>query len=80
MSHFCGFHNLVVLFIFFTAASTFDAAQENLLFELSSREDLVQIAGYGEEKLSTVLVTGSIHCEACLHGEPQLRAWPISGL
>ncbi|XP_062161489.1 uncharacterized protein LOC133868575 [Alnus glutinosa] len=79
MSHFCGFHNLVVLFIFFTAASTFDAAQENLLFELSSREDLVQIAGYGEEKLSTVLVTGSIHCEACLHGEPQLRAWPVSG-
>jgi hypothetical protein len=85
MSYFCGFHKLVVLFIFFfiffTAASTCGAAQENPLLEVSSREDLVKIAGYGEEKLSTVLVTGSIHCEACLHGdgEPQLRAWPVSG-
>ncbi|KAJ4850723.1 hypothetical protein Tsubulata_037800 [Turnera subulata] len=45
----------------------------------SSREDLVQLAGYGEEKLSTVIVTGTVLCEACLHGESQLRAWPISG-
>ena len=85
MSHFCGFHKFVVLFIiffiFFAAASALGAraAQENLLFEVSSREELVQIAGYGEEKLSTVLVTGSIHCEACLHADDQLRAWPVSG-
>ncbi|KAL5771741.1 hypothetical protein ACOSP7_015895 [Xanthoceras sorbifolium] len=48
-------------------------------YELSTREEMVQMAGYGEEKLSTVLVTGTVFCEACLHGETQLRAWPISG-
>ncbi|OMO76961.1 hypothetical protein CCACVL1_15254 [Corchorus capsularis] len=36
------------------------------------------MAGYGEEKLSTVLVTGTVVCEAC-HSDSQLRAWPISG-
>ncbi|XWS15443.1 hypothetical protein CRYUN_Cryun34aG0001500 [Craigia yunnanensis] len=49
--------------------------------ELPSREEIVQMAGYGEDKLSTVLVTGAVLCEACLHAsaEPQRRAWPISG-
>ena len=57
------------------------ATEEDPLFELSNQEDFVQMAGYGEEKLSTVLVTGSVHCEACLHGhEAELHAWPISGL
>ncbi|XVF28067.1 hypothetical protein REPUB_Repub14bG0163700 [Reevesia pubescens] len=59
------------------------AVKKPILYEFSSREEMVQMAGYGEEKLSTVLVTGSVLCEACLHGyahqEPQLRAWPISG-
>lgn len=53
---------------------------ENQLFELLSREDMVEVAGYGEEKLSTVLITGSVYCEACLHDAPQLHAWPVSGL
>lgn len=57
---------------------------------MSSQEDMVQIAGYGEEKLSTVLITGSVHCEeACnnLHAQTHhpdyqlhLHAWPLSGL
>ncbi|KAK8487463.1 hypothetical protein V6N13_032615 [Hibiscus sabdariffa] len=45
-----------------------------ILYELSSREEMVHMAGYGEEKLSTVLVTGSVVCEAC-----QLPSQPISG-
>lgn len=59
---------------------------------MSSQQDMVQIAGYGEEKLSTVLITGSVHCEeACnnLHAQNHhhhpdhqlhLHAWPLSGL
>lgn len=81
MSHFWDFRSLVLFvpfIIFFTEESM--ASRENSLFELSSREDLVQVAGYGEEKLSTVLVTGSLHCEACFHGEAELRAWAVSGL
>lgn len=52
---------------------------------LSGRKDLVQIAGYGEEKLSTVLITGSVHCqEACSSSDdhqlqPHLHAWPVLG-
>ncbi|KAE8715139.1 acyl carrier protein 3 [Hibiscus syriacus] len=52
-----------------------------ILYELSSRDEMVHLAGYGEEKLSTVLVTGSVLCEARqLHSQsqPQLRSWPIS--
>jgi preprotein translocase subunit SecG len=89
MSYFSGCNNLVTMmnfiistiFIIFTItlqAST--AKAENPLQEFSSREELVQWAGYGEEKLSTVLVTGTVLCEACLHGENQLHAWPIPGL
>ncbi|KAJ6991875.1 hypothetical protein D5086_011855 [Populus alba] len=88
MSYFSGYNNLVTMmnfiistiFIIFTItlqAST--AKAENPLQEFSSREELVQWAGYGEEKLSTVLVTGTVLCEACLHGENQLHARPISG-
>ncbi|XP_010087660.2 uncharacterized protein LOC21393901 [Morus notabilis] len=55
-----------------------DHEDNNHLFESYSREELVKIAGYGEEKLSTVLITGSVHCEACLN-EAQLYAWPVSG-
>jgi preprotein translocase subunit SecG len=88
MSYFSGCNNLVTMmnfiistiFIIFTItlqAST--AKAENPLQEFSSTEELVQWAGYGEEKLSTVLVTGTVLCEACLHGENQLHAWPISG-
>ncbi|GMJ14121.1 hypothetical protein HRI_005081300 [Hibiscus trionum] len=58
------------------------ASEKPILYELSSRDEMVHMAGYGEEKLSTVLVTGSVVCEAChLHSrpQPQLRSWPISG-
>ncbi|KAG4143840.1 hypothetical protein ERO13_D06G217400v2 [Gossypium hirsutum] len=54
------------------------------LYDFSSRDEMVHLAGYGEEKLSTVLVTGTVLCEACHQRrrrdpQPQLRSWPISG-
>ncbi|KAM7525314.1 hypothetical protein LguiA_015216 [Lonicera macranthoides] len=50
-------------------------ARVNPLVELSSREELVNAAGYGEEKLSNVLVSGSVVCNACFDGHPR----PVSG-
>jgi hypothetical protein len=47
------------------------------LFGSSSRDEVVEIAGYGEEKLSTVLITGSLHCGANNHHP---HAWPIPGI
>ncbi|KAF5728835.1 hypothetical protein HS088_TW21G00989 [Tripterygium wilfordii] len=96
MSYFSGTHNLVMLmsaltfFVLFLQAALMAAGavegEEYLLNNhnqllYSNREEMVQIAGYGDEKLSTVLVTGSVVCEACLHGdgEPHLRQWPIPG-
>ncbi|XP_021719839.1 uncharacterized protein LOC110687490 [Chenopodium quinoa] len=56
------------------------------VLEMSSRDEMVQMAGYGEEKLSTVLITGSVICyEACLaakhgnHHQLKLPPQPISG-
>jgi len=48
------------------------------LFGLSSREEVVEIAGYGEEKLSTVLITGSLHCGP--NHDHHSHAWPIPGM
>ena len=89
MSNFCDCKRLgammIIIFLLFIQLTSLMAELEEIkkpiLYELSSREEMVQMAGYGEEKLSTVLVTGAVLCEACLHGyaEPKLRAWPISG-
>ncbi|KAL2339286.1 hypothetical protein Fmac_013732 [Flemingia macrophylla] len=71
MNYFCV---LVMLLLILVGASP-AAGEDNPLLELSSRDEVVQIAGYGEEKLSTVLITGSLHCES----PDQPHAWPIQG-
>ncbi|KAK8494825.1 hypothetical protein V6N12_055146 [Hibiscus sabdariffa] len=53
--------------------------EKPILYELWSRDEMMRLAGYGEEKLSTVLITGSVLCQACQHHHPQLRSWPIPG-
>ncbi|KAG5011328.1 hypothetical protein HKD37_07G020544 [Glycine soja] len=77
MSYFCGWHALVILVLIASPA----AGENNhpLLELLSSRDEVVQIAGYGEEKLSTVLITGSVNCEAPHQPQPQPHAWPVQG-
>ncbi|KAF5182415.1 Pollen ole e 1 allergen and extensin family protein [Thalictrum thalictroides] len=52
--------------------------ENNPLVELSSRSELVELAGYGEEKLSSVVVTGTVVCEACLDKEIGVYAYPVS--
>lgn len=52
------------------------------VLEMSSRDEMVQMAGYGEEKLSTILITGAVVCnKACLADKHQLQLppQPISG-
>ncbi|XP_047311222.1 uncharacterized protein LOC124914676 [Impatiens glandulifera] len=51
----------------------------NPLVELSSRDDLARMAGYGEEKLSTVMIYGSVLCSPCSDEKAQDQAQPISG-
>ncbi|KAH1088825.1 hypothetical protein GmHk_07G020864 [Glycine max] len=77
MSYFCGWHALAILVLIASPA----AGENNhpLLELLSSRDEVVQIAGYGEEKLSTVLITGSVNCEAPHQPQPQPHAWPVQG-
>ncbi|XP_022142515.1 uncharacterized protein LOC111012615 [Momordica charantia] len=92
MTRFCRFHDSVkpfwfsfFFFFFLLLGHGFPVVVESAegdtpVSDLLSRDDWRQMAGYGEERLSTVLVTGSVLCEACLHGdEPQLHSWPISG-
>lgn len=74
--------HVLTFFIFFVGVSM--AAEEIQLFRWYSREYMMQIAGYGDKKLSTVLITGSVDCEASLHDhdhdQAPLHAWPVSGL
>lgn len=85
MSYIRGCHALVmvlVLVVLGSSSSSWVAGQEeqvSLMLQLSSRDEVVQMAGYGEEKLSTVLITGSVNCQARFHNGDQPHAWPIPG-
>ncbi|KAG9443557.1 hypothetical protein H6P81_014897 [Aristolochia fimbriata] len=74
------------LFPFFLGSTTTSGAvtheDEYSHHDLSlgfTRDELVQEAGYGEEKLSSVLVAGTVVCDACPDGEDELRPWPVEG-
>ncbi|XP_030456892.2 uncharacterized protein LOC115677821 [Syzygium oleosum] len=73
---------MTIFFIFFfLVISDGAASMEGLPLEFSSRDELVEMAGYGEKKVSTVLVAGSVSCEGRFLGDArhQLHAWPVSG-
>ncbi|KAG1366745.1 hypothetical protein COCNU_13G005350 [Cocos nucifera] len=53
------------------------AAARETSMELS-RAELVRLAGYGEERLSSVLVTGTILCDACLQAWSHLLSSHVS--
>ncbi|KAK6932865.1 hypothetical protein RJ641_002489 [Dillenia turbinata] len=86
MSYFCGHMNIMLqhMHFFFIIFAIFvrtakAAGQENPLVDLSKREYLVELAGYGEEKLSTVLVSGAVLAYACLDEENKIYPLPVSG-
>jgi len=87
-SHFHGCNNLVtmimtfalILFFFFGSPAAVAGREINPLVEISSREDLAQMAGYGEEKLSTVLISGTVFCHETCHPEKaRTDPRPVSG-
>ncbi|KAI3740874.1 hypothetical protein L2E82_31349 [Cichorium intybus] len=58
------------------------ARHENIgsqLIELFVSDDLRRVAGYGDEKLSTVVVGGSVFCDVCLDDVSRLQSNPIHG-
>lgn len=68
----------VLIFVFGFGLETSPAiAMGKLDLEFFSREDLVKWAGYGEEKLSTVVISGKLLC----HGaeETSVHPYPVSG-
>ncbi|KAK3433619.1 hypothetical protein EUGRSUZ_L00154 [Eucalyptus grandis] len=74
---------MTIFFIFFIFLVVSDgaASTEGSLLEFSSQDELVEMAGYGVKKVSTVLVAGSVSCVARLPGAAhhRLHAWPVSG-
>lgn len=79
MSQFCSMDSLVKMvffnFILFFCLRTAMAEQGNSITEPSSRKDSVNWAGYGEEKLSTVVISGKVIC----HSKASMQTNPISG-
>ncbi|OIV89282.1 hypothetical protein TanjilG_23742 [Lupinus angustifolius] len=72
MGYFRVFVILLLLLLFVhgsivASAREEEKEQDTSLLELLSRDEAVQMAGYGEQKLSTVLITGSLHCYTPFH-------------
>lgn len=60
----------IVIFLSLLLIVPISWAINNPLIELSSREELAKIAGYGEEKLSTVFLHGTLLCGHTPHPVP----------
>ncbi|KAL7615754.1 uncharacterized protein LOC111905485 [Lactuca sativa] len=69
----------IMLFIFFIFLRPPTTTARNPLAEVSSDDFLRSAAGYGEEKLSTVVVGGSLLCDVFLDGISNLQSNPITG-
>lgn len=50
----------------------------DVLDHLSTSDEIARMSGYGEEKLSTVLITGTLLCTSC-SSDPDLQTLPVSG-
>lgn len=62
--------------VFFFVIETLTMATE---FSGGDDEFMINLAGYGETKLSTVLVGGTLLCDACSNDESQLQRHAVSG-
>ncbi|KAK1307522.1 hypothetical protein QJS10_CPA10g01797 [Acorus calamus] len=69
MKEFQGSSLSIVLLSFFFLFSSMQSSSTSASIDAMplqlSRSELVKIAGYGEERLSSVLVTGTVLCESC---------------
>ncbi|KAF7043998.1 hypothetical protein CFC21_053283 [Triticum aestivum] len=67
--------SLLLLFLLFATAAAAAAPME-LYF---SQAELARIAGYGEEPVSTVLVSGQVACQLCLRPGSDLLTFDLPG-
>ncbi|KAF8032106.1 hypothetical protein BT93_D1120 [Corymbia citriodora subsp. variegata] len=72
---------MTIFFFFLLVISHGAASTEGSLLKFSSQDELVEMAGYGMKKVSTVLVAGTVSCVPHLLGNAhhRLHAWPVSG-
>ncbi|CAH9090497.1 unnamed protein product [Cuscuta epithymum] len=68
-----------MIFLAFLESPAAATVVANPLVELSGREELVVMGGYGEDKLSTVLIDGSVLCHPCDHLNRPNKPLPLSG-
>nr|GMD87286.1 PAB-dependent poly(A)-specific ribonuclease [Ipomoea batatas] len=71
---------LLLAFIFLVILES--PATANLIIdEVYSREELVKMAGYGEDKISTVQIEGKVVCQTCSDGADERSSLhPISDM
>lgn len=71
---------VLVLLGFFCLGTPATATRQTGILEFSSREDLETWGGYGEEKLSRVIISGKILCHASRHDKAPYHSYSVSGL
>ncbi|KAL8469221.1 hypothetical protein ACS0TY_032159 [Phlomoides rotata] len=83
MSYSLGLSKKMIVFVFIVVLVFVESrvsANFDLMGELSGREEWVNWAGYGEQKLSTVVVGGTILCHgADAKHKTSLHPYPVSG-
>lgn len=82
MRHFLGCMDLwkmILLVVFVVVFAGKATGEEELIEELSSREEVVNWAGYGEDKLSTVVIDGKLLCHASFNHKLPPHPFPIAG-
>ncbi|KAL8046051.1 hypothetical protein ABFX02_08G154400 [Erythranthe guttata] len=70
---------MMICLVFLQTPATAAGKAEGLAAELPRREELVHWGGYGEEKLSTVVISGKLLCHAGAHDKLSGHPYPISG-
>ncbi|CAA3019382.1 uncharacterized protein LOC111408172 [Olea europaea var. sylvestris] len=84
MSHFHGRATIVkMMFLtllgFFCLGASAAARWQTGILEFSGREELANWGGYGEEKLSRVIISGKILCQANRHDKAPFHSYSVSG-
>ncbi|KAG6387527.1 hypothetical protein SASPL_152719 [Salvia splendens] len=79
ISPFVGRMDLVKIIFLVFSVVVFVRGEDELIEEISSTDEVVQWAGYGEDKLSTVVIDGKLLCHASFDHRTPPRPFPVSG-
>ncbi|KAL0310795.1 UNVERIFIED_CONTAM: hypothetical protein Sangu_2374200 [Sesamum angustifolium] len=70
---------IFVVLVFVQTPTTHAVGEDDMATELSGSDDMVKWAGYGEEKLSTVVIGGKLLCHAAASHKRSSHPHPVSG-